>query len=249
MSKKIVSSAILVLATLSTVFGLAASPQVVKAFGPTDIKIVGEAGEIAFIPTCAWSFPEGYYSKTSAYTYLGRIPVSEPASKYPGVWECTSVIKHMIRLNYTTLWSPLSTKYGTTPAYFRIRSMGTNPANPAAGLHTDQYYDINSVEVLNHFYADSLVAYQSTGSVSFSLKQLVNGVPVAISNSGISYTLDSTNRCVNGVTDRINCRWIHKFSTASLQTGTYRIDFTDTNSSGVGASKGGLYQIFFYLTR
>lgn len=216
---------------------------------PGDVRIIGEAGEIQYIPTCAWSYPEGFYADTSKYTYLGRIPTSEPSSKYPGTWECDFVVKHMVRLNNITMWSPFSSNYGANPEYFRVRSRGTNPSNAALGLHSDQYYEVRSVQILNHFYDDVSVAYQTTSYTNFSLKKLLNGNVITINPASVGYTLNNTTKCIGGNDDRTNCRWIHKFNTTNLETGTYRIDFTDTNTGGVGAAKDGSYQIFFYLTR
>jgi len=242
--------------SLMVMFGLTLAPMLnitpvsaTALVSAPHVKVLYEAGEIAFIPTCSWSYPEGFYTKTNAYTYLGRLPVSVSSSNYPGTWECSSVIKHMIRINYTTMWSPLSSQYGKNPTSILIRSMGTNPANATAGFHTDQYYDMSGVQVLNHFYDDVTVAYQTTSNIGFTLKEIVNGKTVVISNSTIGYTLNSTTKCIGGNDDRTNCRWIHKFHTTNLETGTYRIDFTDTTRTGIGASKDGNYQLFFYLTR
>jgi hypothetical protein len=238
-----------VVATMILGFGLFAGvAQPVKA-SSGDVKRIAEAGEILSIPTCSWSNPEGFYTSTSAYTYLGRVPVSEPSSKYPGTWECSTVIRHLVRLNWTTMWSPLSSRYGTAPEFFRARSRGIDPTNEALGMHTDQNYEIRSVQVLNHFYDAMSVAYQTTSYTNFSLKKIVGGSVVTIDPASIGYTLNTTSKCAGGNDDRLNCRWIHKFNTGSLETATYRIDFSDTNTGGVGASKGGNYQVFFYQTR
>jgi hypothetical protein len=221
----------------------------VQAVTLTDVKVTAETGEIAYIPTCSWSYPEGFYTKTSTYTYLGRIPVSEPSSKYPGTWQCDYVVKNMIRINNTTLWSPLSSKYGSLPESNRVRSGGIDPANAGAGFVWDQYFQLRGVQVLNHFYDDVSIAYQTTSYTSFTLKKVTSGTAVLVNPASINYSVNTTRKCLGGNDDRVNCRWIHKFNTTNLSTGTYRIDFTDTNTGGAGASKGGSYQIFFYLTR
>ncbi|KXK27006.1 MAG: hypothetical protein TR69_WS6001001032 [candidate division WS6 bacterium OLB20] len=239
------------LLSLVAVFMLAGtflSPAKVSAVESTNVQLKGEAGEVIFVPTCSWSYPEGFYSDTSAYTYLGRVPVSEPSSKYPGTWECDTVVKHMIRLNWISYWSPLSSNYPGI-GKFTIRSRGENPSAPELGFHTDQTYDIMSIQILNHLYGDSKINYFTTSKTDMVMHKYVGGTPVAIDLESVNYQLKKNPRCPGGQHDRMNCKWIHSFKTDSLQTATYRLTFTDSYGQGPGAADDGVYQVFFFLTR
>jgi len=230
--------------------GVTIFPANVSAVEPesTNVQLKGEAGEVIFVPTCSWSYPEGFYTDTSAYTYLGRVPFSEPATNDPGDWECDTVGKHMIRLNWISFWHPLSSNYPGIGS-FAIRSQGTNPADPGAGFHTDQYYDIMSIQILNHIYGDSKLNYFTTSSTNMQLHKFVGGVPVEVDLESVDYKLKKSLRCPGGKHDRMNCKWVHTFKTDSLSTATYRLTFTDDYGTGAGAANDGVYQLFFFLTR